>query len=282
MEAPPPTPETRPRWRRRCIGLLIVIAGLIVWNGSDRVPADPCRPLVVSNHTYDRQATLPETLRVVSFNIHGGKGLDGRIDLERIATLIAPCDLAGLYEVRNPHYFDHADHAANLAKYTQMIAHFAATERHWWREHFGNALLTKVPVNAAQRLPLPGTRGKAFRNAILAHLPWQGDTLHVVAVHIDREQDRQPQLTQVAALFRSLSAPALLMGDLNSDVRDPVIAALIDDPNIGSPLHDIYGDTLPPKNIDWVFTKGITTVSAELVENDASDHPLVRVVLQKN
>lgn len=272
---------TRPRWRRRCLCLLLVIVGLVVWNGSDRVPADPCRPFVVSDHTHERMETLPGTLRVVSFNIHGGKGLDGRIDLERLAKLIAPCDLAGLYEVRNPHYFDHADHAATIAKSIQMRALFAATERHWWREHFGNGLLTTVPVEAVQRLPLPGTRGKAFRNAILAHIPWQGDTLHVVAVHIDREQDRQPQLAQVTTLFRSLSPPALLMGDLNSDVRDPVIAALIDDPDIGSPLHDRYGDTLPPKNIDWVFTKGIATVSAELVENDASDHPLVRVVVKR-
>ena len=46
-------------------------------------------------------ASEPLTLRVMTFNIHHGEGIDGRLDLERIARVItdARADLVGLQEV---------------------------------------------------------------------------------------------------------------------------------------------------------------------------------------
>ncbi len=44
-------------------------------------------------------------MRVVSWNIHGGVGHDGRRDLGRVARVLADarCDVAALQEVGEPH-----------------------------------------------------------------------------------------------------------------------------------------------------------------------------------
>lgn len=266
-------------WRRLAGFLGLVLVSLIVWNGVDRVPADASRPLVIEAVSAPLQP-LGETLRIASFNIHSGKGHDGIIDLQRTELLLADCDLAGLYEVRNPAWNGDVNQGVDLGRRLNMAAVFAATERHWWREHFGNALLSRVPLDAVQRLPLPGTRGKAYRAAVLAHIPWQGKTLHLIAVHVDRGSDRESQLKLLIPLFRALETPAILMGDLNTPASDPHLAKLLQDPEVRSPLHQMLPGQLPAENIDWIFTRGLETVSAELVENDASDHPVARAVLR--
>ena len=107
----------------------------------------------------------------------------------------------------------------------------------------------------------------------------------MLAVHVDREQDRSAHLELVVPLFLALEPPAILMGDLNSTADDPQLSPLIDHPEVGSPLHESarqHGGPSPPAdNIDWIFTKGLSTLSAELIENDASDHPILRVELQR-
>ncbi len=270
-----------PRLWQRLTGLLgLALVGLIVWDGADRVPADPSRPLLIEPSLTPAQP-LGETMRVVSFNIHSGKGHSGSVDLTRTGQLLADCDLAGLYEVRNPAFGGELNQGVDLGRRLEMSTVFAATERHWWREHFGNGLLSRCPIHAVQRLPLPGTRGKAYRTAILAHIPWRDATLHVIAVHIDRGADRELQLRLVIPLFLALESPAILMGDLNTAATEPLLAALLKDPQVRSPLHEMLLDKLPAENIDWIFTRGLETVSAELVENDASDHPVARAVLRR-
>ncbi len=263
-----------------CLILSLLLVGLIVWNGADRVPADPSRALLVEIPPAVKSRPLGDRLRIVSFNVHSGKGDDGRVDLGRLSQIIGDCDIAGLYEVRSEWFQRDTNQAAQVAQHLQLGSVFVATERHWWREHFGNALLSRTELQAVHRIPLPGTRGKAFRNAILAHFPWRNQTLHVLAVHVDREDDRQTQLELITALFLSLEAPAILMGDLNSPVGDPALAPLLNDPEIRSPLHDALARGLPADNIDWIFTRGLTTIAAELQENDGSDHPLLRVELE--
>lgn len=275
-----------PRPRRRLVLLLLAImAGGVIYEGADRDPADPTRPLVhqANETTADGTPRLSRRLTddivtVASFNIHSGKGTDGQTDLQRIQDLIAGCDVAALYEVRNSLFED--NQAAQLSHKVYREAWFAATERHWYHEHFGNAVLSRVAVSEVQRLPLPGTRGKAFRNAVLAYVPWRERTLKILAVHIDREQDRERQLRLVTQLFLALEAPAILMGDLNTAIDDPLLQAVLHKPGVTSPLHDAKGDAVPMGNIDWVFAKGLVTIDADLFVTEASDHPALRVKLR--
>lgn len=265
------------RWRTVAGVLAVLLIGLIIHDGADRRPSDPSRPLVrrgVSRAPCDRN-----TLCVVSFNIHSGKGDGDAVMLDVTANTLGEFDFAGLYEVRSRQYGLEGSQAEQIANLTHSSSIFAPTEIHWWHEHFGNAILSNCMLGPVQRIPLPGTRGKAFRNAVLTEFPWRDRVVKIVSTHIDRHEDRVPQLEQVIALFLALEPPAVVMGDFNTPISDPLLKKLLETPGVNSPLHEALGEAIPEDNIDWMFTRGLKTVTAELTENAASDHPVLRAEL---
>ncbi|WP_157605840.1 endonuclease/exonuclease/phosphatase family protein [Schlesneria paludicola] len=282
MRDTPMTPAstvTSPRWKAVVLGLTVTLVGLIAWDGAERRPADMTSPLPQSVTTKTlRQA--PARLTLASFNIHSGKGTDGVRDLSRIAKLLEGVDFAGLYEVRAQSDARQPNQAAALVDTNEGGWVFAPTEQQWWSDQFGNGLIHRIPVNSVLRIPLVNTRGKAYRNAILANIKLQATDVRVIAVHIDREKDRRQQLQAVIDLFQSLQPPCILMGDLNTTADDPLLVHLRESPGVHSPLHDSIPDTLPSQGIDWIFTRGLKTISAALINNSASDHPLLRAELE--
>jgi endonuclease/exonuclease/phosphatase family metal-dependent hydrolase len=271
-------PTNRRRWARGLIASGFTVGLVIAW-GADRQPADATRPITWRNVTETRPVDA-ETLRVASFNIHGGKGTDRHTDLSRIAADLHDIDLAGLYEVRATPGGQYPDQAADLGARLRLQSVFLGTERRWWHDHFGNAVLATMPLAQVQRIPLAGTRGKAFRQAVLLDVPLQGETVHVLMVHIDREQDRQPQLQSVIQLFRALQSPAVLMGDLNSSPDDPALQDLLAEPEVESVIHSQLETAAPRDNIDWIIVRGLECTHAEYHSSGASDHPVVRAELQ--
>lgn len=266
------------RWRAIAIGLAFLLTGLVIWDGADRQAVDATQPLPRGS-TGAIHSSRPRTLKLVSFNIHGGKGTDGVLDLKRTAKLLDEADFAGLYEVRAT-AGSGSNQARSLAEITQGAWVFAPSERQWWSDHFGNGLLHKVPLKNVIVIPLVNTRGKAFRNGIISIVPLEQTDVRILSVHIDRERDRMAQLITVVDLFLSLQEPCVLMGDLNSTSAQLKLGELIEGQRIQSPLHEQLGARLPSQNIDWIFTRGLKTLSAELVENPASDHPLLRAELE--
>lgn len=255
--------------------LALALAVLILAHGADRTPADPSCPIALSGRTTDFP---PEqrTLRIASFNIHSGKGGDGRYDLGRMHTVLdEQLDFAGLYEVRATPWSSRPNQAAELGERLQLASAFVPAERQWWHDHFGNAVLTRRRVAGLSRWPLPGTRGKAFRNAVLVHLPVGGKTVKLVVTHIDREQDRDAQLSLVIQHFLALEPPAILMGDLNTPENHPQLLALRERPDVHSALHESMPNGPPAETIDWLFHRGLMTVSAQVVAVTASDHPVL-------
>ncbi len=270
--------QKKSRWRFVAAGIFAALVGLIVWDGADRKAADATRPIMMSpNVAIER--SRPQTLKVASFNIHGGKGTDGVRNVSRIAELLTDVDVSGLYEVRASSGENTPNQAAAIANANKLSWLFAPSERRWWTDHFGNGLTYRIPVRSAIRIPLVNTRGKAYRNAILATAEMQGVDVRIIAVHIDREQDRLAQLESVIELFLGLQPPCVLMGDLNTTMSDSMIDKLINTSGVRSPLHDNTEQVLPEGNIDWIFTRGLRTVSARLVDNRASDHPVLRAEL---
>jgi endonuclease/exonuclease/phosphatase family metal-dependent hydrolase len=266
------------RWRAVAIGLGLILIGLVIWDGANRRSADATRPILQCPSS-QAIGSAPKTLKLGSFNIHSGKGTDGVTSLARTAQLLSDLDFVGLYEVRGTSEGTQSNQAAALASLCEAGWLFAPTEHQWWSDHFGNGLMFQVPVRPIIRIPLVNTRGKAYRNAILTAVELEEITVRVIAVHIDRESDRQHQLQTVIDLFLSLQAPCVLMGDLNSTASDPLLVALREQPGVQSPLHEMLAEGPPSQGIDWIFTRGLKTISATLVENTASDHPLVKAEL---
>ena len=253
---------------------MAIVVGIIVADGSRSTPADPTKPVTLRG---DAAWGSPESgvLRIATFNIHSGRGSDLRCDLTRTARVFASSpDILGLNEARgtwNPSWWP--DQATQLGDLLQMRSAFVPTERRWWHDHFGNAILTRYPLSQIHRLPLPGTRGKAFRCAILAQFEFRQQTVQLLAVHVDSQSDRELQLQSVISLFMGLQAPAILIGDLNSKPDDPLLRDLLARPDVVDPLQDAPLDARGRSHIDWILARGFRSLKGELIENDASDHP---------
>lgn len=278
---PASSPGPSRRRLRLWFVLIAVVVGAFVADGSRITPADPTKPIVLRGDA-PLASSDRTVLRVATFNIHSGRGTDRRYDLARTsAVFTSPPDLLGLNEVRgtwNESLFP--DQAARLGDLLGMRSAFVPTERRWWHDHFGNALLTRLPLRQIHRLPLAGTRGKAFRCATLAQFEFQQQTVQLLAVHVDSQSDRETQLRAVIALFLGLQSPAILIGDLNSNADDPQLQELLAHPDIVDALHEAPPDARGRQHIDWILAKGFRCRSGRLIANEASDHPAAEAELE--
>lgn len=272
----PPRPLTlSPSWRRLGAPLLVlgVLGGALVWDGADREPSNATAPVVLRG---ELRPPFPSgrSIRLGTFNIHGGRGPRGEVDLAATAAVLKSTDLdfVCLNEVRGTFG---GDQAVELGAQLETASLFAGTERRWWHDHFGNGLLTRRPLRSALRIPLPGTQSKRFRNAILTTIDVGGTPVRLLATHIDTETDRGRQLAAVFELFRSLEAPAVLMGDLNSTADDPAVAALLAEPGVLDAVAAKLGRASQEGRIDHLIVRGLTVLDAGVVETAASDHPHV-------
>lgn len=259
----------KPRLLRSLLWLALV-AGAVYGLGSIRHPANLNKPL--SLHGEVSPAIGPgQTLRIGTFNIHSGKGIDGRRDLKRVARQIEQLDIVGLNEVRGGYF---SNQAGDLGEILDMGSLFAPMEWRWGRDNFGNGLLTKVKLQSVHRIPLTCTR-HSYRNMVLTQFQFGGETVRLLLVHIDLWQDRETQLRAAADVFLALQSPAILMGDLNTTAESPLLQELLSKPGVRNALADVPGES-----VDWVITRGLRTVSARSHENDASDHPVVIAELE--
>lgn len=261
----------RSRWWMIALLLIAVVA---IVDGSRCTPADPSKPIQIVGPESLLKAD-GSVLRVGTFNIHSGKGRDRKTDLARTASVFKmPLDIVGLNEVRGTWSESLGpNQAEQLSHSWGMQSAFIPTERRWWHDHFGNAMLTRLKMRQIQRLPLPGLRGKAFRCAALSQIEIQKQAVRLLTVHIDSQSDRELQLQAVISMFLALQPPAILMGDLNSTSEDPQLGELLARPDVVDAQQETPLDVRGRKRIDWILARGLRCRSGQVIENEASDHP---------
>ncbi len=268
--------DTKPNVRRKVIGVALVaivgVVGTFVGIGSIRTPTGPADGTSIHGTAASPAANVPDVIRVASFNIHSGRSETGHLDLTLTARTLEGFDLAGLYEVRGGMLESSPSQAEQLAKQLGEMWLFSPTEKQYWRDDFGNALVTRLPVTSWQRLPLPTVGESGARNVLVTRF---GDgQLTVLLTHIARHADQEPQLKMIARLFLEYRTPVILMGDLNATSDNPVIKGLLADPSVINPL-DLKHPDLVDRHIDWILARGVKVIDAGTRELGASDHPLV-------
>lgn len=277
VDRPPAAQQERHPVRSGRWLLLAAALSALVWAGYRRTPCGSEVGAAFS-HATDRKREIADKpgFRVATFNIHGGEGRDGRLDLQRTAECLRGADLVALNEVYGRNFWEHADQAEILGRETNLDWLFAPSEHRWGHDHFGNAALTSLAVQSWQRLPLPRDYGHSCRNLLLAAFSHRGRTVRVVITHLDRshDRDRGRQLQLAANLFLGLAEPAILMGDMNTTADEPAMKRLLSAPGVGDPLAEVMGEATP-RRIDWILTRGLETLDAGLIDTRASDHPCV-------
>lgn len=155
-------------------------------------------------------------IKLCSYNIHAGVGMDGRFDADRLGRVLreVDADVLGLQEVEH-HAVGQGDLLDYLAAETGTTAVAGSTLLRDTR-HYGNALLTRLPILDIHRIDLTMPRREP-RGALDVLLDWHGRELRVVATHLGlRPSERREQTRRLLSLFEtSREDVAVLMGDLN-------------------------------------------------------------------
>lgn len=230
-------------------------------------------------------------LRVVSYNILHGRGMDDTVDLARTARVLralAP-DLVGLQEVDSAvRRSGGVDEAAALGASLGMRHAFGAF-MDYQGGRYGMGILSRFPIVRARTVELP--LGNEPRVALAAEVRLPGGrALTVVNVHFDWVADdgfRFAQATRLAAFLDSLATPYVLLGDFNDEPGSRTLALFQRRATEArKPAGDrfTFSSTEPAKEIDFIFAspaRAWRVGEARVVdERVASDHRPVVAVLR--
>lgn len=232
----------------------------------------------------------------MTYNIHHGEGVDGNLDLDRIAKVIkeVDADLVALQEVdKGVARTDRRDLPGELAELTGLHAIFANNFNFQGGE-YGNAILTRLPIvrwtNTHLTMIRPGEQ-RGLLQAVLK-LPGKGLSREVVLMntHIDYRRDDAERLSNVAQ-FKEIvpgygDLPIILCGDFNDTPGSRVHRAMSErfqDTWVRAAAGNgfTYSSTEPRSRIDYVWIDSssrrfLKPVKGRVVQTRASDHlPLV-------
>jgi len=225
----------------------------------------------------------------MTYNIRSCRGSDGRLDLDRVAEVIASFDphLVGLQEVdRGRSRSRGCDQAAALADRLGMAVRFACTIDRGG-ELTGNATLTRLPVLAWREVRLPHS-GRGFmsepRCALVARLAWpaaagSGPARPLAFVNTHLSTIRREQPAQVTALSCALDGEedAVVVGDLNCTPRSGNYRTLCARLRAASRGARTWPALLPFMQLDHILFRGRLEVVrggvwANRLARRASDH----------
>jgi endonuclease/exonuclease/phosphatase family metal-dependent hydrolase len=239
-----------------------------------------------------------QPLRAATFNIHHGVGVDGLLDLERIATVIQDTrpDVIGLQEV-DRHWgerSDFVDQALWLADRLDLHVVFGANldleplTPGAPRRQYGTAILSRYRIRESRNTLLPRPDGGEQRGLLEAVIKVRGVRVRAFNTHL--QHNSQVERVEQVAAIRSIVAEAresvVLVGDLNATPDSPEIGAITEDladawAEAGEGDGFTYDAETPHARIDYVLTSSdVVARTAAVVTSDASDHlPVVADLL---
>jgi endonuclease/exonuclease/phosphatase family metal-dependent hydrolase len=224
------------------------------------------------------------TLRVLTYNIHVGVGMDKQLDLKRIAEVIKRerADLVGLQEVdRGVERTKRVDEIAELARLTGMEYAFANNLRYQggW---YGVAVLSRFPLERVEHWRYANRREAERRGFLRVRVSAWGRAIDFVTTHLDyqHEDGRVFESQQLLEALRDDGTPLVVTGDFNEEPDGEayrlVRARFADawEEAGGRDVGRTYPADKPAKRIDYVFHKGarLRVKSARVVSTEASDH----------
>ncbi|CAG7653874.1 endonuclease/exonuclease/phosphatase family protein [Paenibacillus allorhizosphaerae] len=231
------------------------------------------------------------TLKVLTYNMHVGIGMDNVLDLKRVGDVLAAsgAEVIGLQEV-DKHWAERSkfeDQAKWLADYLKFHYAFGANldraplKPGEQRRQYGTAILSKYPITDSKNTLLPSNlkaseRGEQ-RGILRATIDVGGTPIHYYSTHLGLSaEERKGQTTEVVKLVGAQGGNAIIVGDLNAAPYSDEIK------NLSAAFRDAFADktntyTFPADNprirADYIFyTPGLQLKSAEVIRALASDH----------
>ncbi len=217
-------------------------------------------------------------LIIGTYNVQSGKDNNGKRDIRRSADVIKAADIVGIQEVYAKTWLGSKNQAQALAEHSGFGWLFAATRKRWFREHRGNAFLSRLPVSKWSIEMLPDATGKQYRNLVTAITNFHGQEVAVLVTHLHTKKGREEQLAFVLEKFKSYDR-AILMGDMNTPSDNAMIQALLQDSHYTDAISTAAIEAPSHQRIDWILTKGFTIEAGQFEPIGVSDHPYYQVEL---
>jgi endonuclease/exonuclease/phosphatase family metal-dependent hydrolase len=259
--------------------LLVTFAGLLM--------VLPTAAAANPGHPADRPG---RPLKVLTYNIHHGAGIDGVLDLERIAQVVekSGAEVVGLQEVDN-HWSERSNWVNQPAWFAQRLKmHYAYAANLDLpplnpgepRRQYGTAVLSKYPIKGFENTLLPKYPTGEQRGLAVASINVRGVNLRFANTHLtsNSNAERLEQSKKVVELLAGSKTPTILVGDLNARPTAPEITTLT------AVWQDTWtevgvgpGDTIeadnPTARIDYLLHSAtVKPSSAEVITTNGSDH----------
>ena len=234
------------------------------------------------------ETTVP--LRLLSYNIKHAQGMDGVVDVERIAKVIEAQkpDLVALQEVdKGCTRSKNQDIAKILGERLGMKHHFGKTIS-LGNGEYGNAVLSRLPVVETHLHKLP--KSGEPRAALEVVVEWRGQHLSFVSIHLDHQSEdgRNAQVQTLLKTFALCEHPVILGGDFNAARWSPPMKLFPEagwtvlEKNDGNDIRTLQGeknrkdsDTPERAEIDFLVIRGLPIAKfthGVIPELMASDH----------
>jgi len=234
-----------------------------------------------------------QTIRVMTYNIHVGVGMDKKLDLQRIADVInaARPDLVGLQEVdRGVKRTEGKDEIAELGAMTRMEYAFAPNLDYQGGK-YGVAILSRFPIKNSEHRMFENKRESERRGMLRVEVEVDGKRLHFVTTHLDYqfEDGRLFETEQMLKFLEGVKGPLIVVADLNdvpAGSAYKLMRTKFDDAWVSSGASGdgfSYPADKPGKRIDHIFYRsgaGTRAKKSWVIETLASDHIPVMAELQ--
>ncbi|MGP4041295.1 endonuclease/exonuclease/phosphatase family protein [Gracilibacillus sp. D59] len=231
-------------------------------------------------------------LKVMSYNIHHGEGLDNKVNLHRICNVISDsnADIIGLNEVdrcfsKRSHFQDQMEYLTNELNYFGAFSPSLSLKprNNQLIRQYGNAILSRYPLHASNSYVF--SKRLCFtedRSILEATISLNDKLVHFYVTHLSLN----PYLhnKQCEFIINKAKRPAVIIGDWNMKVQSKrwkkivkVYRDVFD--FVGNETGFTYPSKKPRERLDYIFvSKDIEILNVRVNDSIpiASDHlPLV-------
>lgn len=229
--------------------------------------------------------TTKKTLRVMTYNIHVGVGMDKKLDLQRIADVInrEQPDLVGLQEVdRGVKRTEGKDEILELARMTRMDYAYGHN-LDYQGGHYGIAILSRFLIQKVDHQKYRNRVEAERRGMLQVEVELDGRRINFATTHLDYQtnEGRLFEAEQLLKLLDGIKDPLIVVGDFNDEPTGSTYKLILGGFDDAWASGRAKGEGLsypagkPVKRIDYIFYRkgsGIRVKKVWVVNTLASDH----------
>lgn len=243
----------------------------------------------------DLQSNMPlnalADVKVMSFNIHAGIGIDGVYNLQRIADTIrnSGAEVVGLNEIHK-NYDATTNYDDQVAWLANELGMYAAFQKTTWKSaipasgnkprEFGHAILSKYPISVLNSR-IYDEHDTHYQGLLETSITIDGHPMLFYLTHLSADASVQTsQRIQLRQWMDETYGTKILLGDLNAIPTSANIQSIKEtmvDAFEGAATAYTFKSSNPTLRLDYILgTSNITFSNSQVISTQISDHfPIV-------